>query len=132
MVALGPAILFLAVGATAALAQDAAGLVDHTLLGTSPDGAEWGAYYAPDGTLYTMNTTTGERFVEAFSVEDGRLCYPQDDRCWDVSIDGDEAKVSSTERGSLTTWTLQPGDTLDLVARADRACVHSHDGSDCT
>ena len=125
------ATLLLGLSPTSAPAQDAADLVGHTLTGTSPDGPEWAAYYASDGTLYTLNAASGERFIESFSVEGGRLCYPQDDRCWSVRIESDQVTVSSEERGSHSAWTLQPGDPLDLVAQAERACVHSHDGSDC-
>lgn len=114
-----------------AYAQDAVELIGHTLTGASPSGDEWAAYYAPDGTLYSLNGSTGERFVDSYTVRSGQLCYPSEGRCWDVIVAGDQVTVTSEERGSATSWTMQAGDSLGLVEGASGICPHTHDSSKC-
>lgn len=118
-----------------ALAQDAAQLVDQTLTGTNPNGDNWAAYYAPDGTLYTLNSTAGISFVESYEIRDGQLCYLAVEnfptQCWDVRVDADQVIVSSEERGSFTQWTLRPGDPLNLQEPHQTVCVPSEADANC-
>ena len=131
---LAAALLLAHLAGTPAHAQDAAELVDHTLTGTNQSGDTWAAYYAPDGSLYTLNSSTGASFVDDYTVEGGRLCYPSEEfgtRCWDVRVEGNLVTVASEERGSFTEWTMRPGDPLGLQASEQSLCVRTQFDSEC-